>query len=85
MGDDLSGQYVYALVINLQGEFSVGLQFPKLSIVEDRLNIMGFFGFRRNTSSSGERFMLDLTCESNANGKTFTLCDHVSYCESRTV
>ena len=30
-------------------------------------------------------FILVLTCELNANGNTFTFCDHVSYCESKTV
>ena len=29
--------------------------------------------------------MLVLTCELNAKGKIFTFCDHVSYCESKTV
>ena len=63
----------------------MGLQFPKLYVVEDGLNIMGFFGFRPNSSSYIEVFMLFLTCELNTNGKTVTLCDQVSYCESSTV
>ena len=46
---------------------------------------MGFFGFWPNTSSYGERFVLVLTCELNPKGNTFTFCDHVSYCESKTV
>ena len=36
-------------------------------------------------SSYGERFILVLTCELNAKRNVFTFCDHVSYCESKTV
>ena len=42
MDDDRDGQYV-CLGRKLQGELGEGLQFPKLFVVEDRLNIIGFF------------------------------------------
>ena len=53
--------------------------------MEDRSNIMGVFGFWPNKISYGQRFILALVCELNANGNTLTFCDHVSYCVPRTV
>ena len=69
----------------LQGELREALQFPKLSIVEDRLNNIGRFGFCPNTISYGDKFILVLACELNAKGNTFIFFDHVSYCVSKTV
>ena len=62
-----------------------GLQFLKLSVVEDTLNIIGFSGSMPKTSSYGRRFMFFLICETNTNGKVITFCDQVSYCEFKIV
>ena len=69
----------------MTGGFCEGLRFPKLSVVEDRLNIIGFLGFMPKTSSDGKRFIVVLICEFNAKGKVFTFFDHLSYFESRTL
>ena len=69
----------------LQGELGEGLQFPKLSEVDDRLFIIGIFGFWPNTSSYGDKIILVLTCELNAKRNVFDFCDHASYCESKTL
>ena len=66
----------------LQGEFSEGSQFPKLSVVGYRLNIMGRFSFFPNISSCGD---IASSCELNAKGNTFTFCDDVSCGASKAV
>ena len=69
MGDHRDGQSVFVcLRKELQGEFDEGLQFPQLSVVEDRLNIIGFLGSwpLPNTSSYVDKFILVLTCELKA-------------------
>ena len=58
---------------------------PKLSRLEDRLNIFGSLGFMPKTSSYAERFKFVLFCELNANGNVSNICDHVSCCDSRTM
>ena len=69
----------------LQGELGKGLHFPKLYVVKDRLKMIGFLSFWPNTSSYGECFVLVTICENIGKGNIFTICDHVSYCESQTV
>ena len=56
----------------LQGDLGENLQFPKLSVVEDRLNFIGFLGFWPETNSYDGRFIFNLICELNAKGNVFT-------------
>ena len=58
---------------------------PKLSVMEDRLNIFGFLGFMPKTSSYGELFKFALICDLIENRNVVTFCDHMSYCDSKTV
>ena len=67
------------------GEFCEALQCPKLYVVEERLNNIGFFGFMPKTVSYGEIFILDLSCELYAEGKVLTFCDLLSHCASKTM
>ena len=76
---------VFMLGKGITGELGEGLQFLKPSVVEYRLNIMCFLGSWPKTISYGDKFILVLSCELNAKGNDFTFCDHVAYCESKTV
>ena len=66
------------------GEIFEGLQFRKLSVVEDRLNMMGLLSTKPKTSSFGKTSIFVLTCESKEKGKVF-FCDDVSCCISKTL
>ena len=54
-------------------------------MVEDRLNIIELLGSMPKKSSYCAMFMLALIWELNKNGIVLTFCDHVSYCDSKTV
>ena len=47
MADDQDGQGVYVRGKKLQGELGEGLQVPNESVVEDRLDMIGFLSFCR--------------------------------------
>ena len=55
MDDDQDDQSEHSFGKELERERCVGLQFPKLSVVEDKLNIIGFFGLMPQTISYGKR------------------------------
>ena len=90
MGGDLSDQYLCDLVVNYKVNFLLVYNFTNylwwkmystlwVSLVFDQIQV--------NLVKASCWFKLNaiVVGELNANGKLFTLCDHVSYCESRTV
>ena len=72
MDGDQDNHYV-CLRKKWPGEICEGLQFRKLSVVEDSLNMMGFLGTKPKTTSIGEGPIFVLTCVLKLKGKVFFL------------